>query len=155
MCATSCGWTITVSPTSPSLERPMLIATDYPFLDIFWTMIIFFAWVVWIWMMVVILTDVFRRRDIGGLAKAGWIVFMIVLPFLGVLCYLIAQHDGLAQRNAERAQGAQQQFDEHVRSVAASQGPAAEIENAARLRDEGVLSPTEFDALKAKVLTAA
>jgi hypothetical protein len=132
----------------------MLIAAGYPFLDILWTMIIFFAWVVWIWMMVVILTDVFRRRDIGGWAKAAWVVFLIVLPFIGVLCYLIAQHDGIAQRNAEQAQAAQQQFDQHVRSVAASEGPAAEIENAAKLRDQGTLSPSEFEALKAKVLAA-
>src|SRR5947199_3204083 len=106
----------------------MVIAADYPFLDILWTMIIFFAWVAWIWMMVVILTDVFRRRDIGGGAKAAWCVFMIVLPFIGVLCYLIAQHDGIAQRNMEQAQQAQKQFDDHVKSVAASEGPAGAME---------------------------
>ena len=79
---------------------------------------------------------------------------MIVLPFIGVLCYLIAQHDGVAQRSAEQAQAAQQQVDEHVRSVAASEGPAAEIENAAKLRDQGTLSPSAFEALKAKALAA-
>jgi Phospholipase_D-nuclease N-terminal len=133
----------------------MLIAADYPFLDIFWTMILFFAWVVWIWMMVVILSDVFRRSDIGGWAKAAWVVFMIVLPFLGVLVYLIAQHDGIAERNAKQAQAVQQQFDERVRSVAASEGPAAEIEKAAKLRDQGTISPSEFDALKAKALATS
>jgi signal transduction histidine kinase len=132
----------------------MLIAADYPFLDVFWTMILFFTWVIWIWMMVVILTDVFRRRDIGGFAKALWVVFLIVLPFLGVLVYLIAQHDGIAQRNAERAQAIQQQFDDQVRAVAASEGPAAEIEKAAKLRDQGTISAPEFEALKAKALAA-
>jgi hypothetical protein len=130
----------------------MLIATDYPFLDIFWTMIIFFSWVVWIWMMIVILTDVFRRTDIGGFSKAAWVVFMIVLPFIGVLCYLIAQHNGIAQRNAERSQAMQKQFDDRVREVAASEGPAAEIEKAAKLRDAGTISVPEFEALKAKAL---
>jgi len=132
----------------------MILATGYPFLDVLWTMIIFFAWVVWIWMMVVILTDVFRRRDIGGVSKAAWVVFMIVLPFIGVLCYLIAQHNGIAQRNAEQSQAMQQQFDDRVREVATNEGPSAEIENAARLRDAGTISGQEFEALKAKALAA-
>ena len=132
----------------------MVIAADYPFLDVLWTMIIFFAWVVWIWMMVVILTDVFRRRDIGGWAKAAWVIFMIVLPFIGVLTYLIAQHDGIAERNMERAQATQRQFDDHMRSVAASEGPASEIEKAAELRDRGTINHAEFEALKAKALAA-
>src|SRR5881409_2220809 len=96
----------------------MVFGADYPFLDILWTMIIFFAWVVWIWMMVTILGDVFRRRDIGGFAKAAWCVFMIVLPFIGVLTYLIAQHDGMAQRNLEQQQAAKDRFDEQVRAAA-------------------------------------
>src|SRR3954468_16667910 len=123
----------------------MVIAADYPFLNILWSMILFFTWVIWIWMMIVILTDVFRRRDIGGWSKAAWVAFMIVLPFLGVLVYLIAQHDGIAQRNAEQMQAAQQQFDVQVRAVASSEGPAAEIEKAAKLRDQGALSATEFE----------
>src|SRR3954465_14828751 len=132
----------------------MIVAADYPFLDVFWTMILFFTWVIWIWMIVVIFTDVFRRRDIGGWARALWVVFMIVLPFLGVLAYLIAQHDGIAQRNAERAQAMQQQFDDQVRAAAASEGPAAEIEKAAKLRDAGTISVPEFETLKAKALAA-
>jgi hypothetical protein len=132
----------------------MIIAADYPFLDILWTMIIFFAWVVWIWMMVVILSDVFRRRDIGGWAKAAWVIFMIVLPFIGVLTYLIAQHDGIAERNMERAQATERQFDDRVRSVPASEGPASEIEKAAELRDRGTITDAEFEALKANALAA-
>jgi len=130
----------------------MVIAADYPFLDILWTMIIFFAWVVYIWMIVIILTDVFRRRDISGWAKAGWTVFMIVLPFFGVLTYLILQHDGMAERNAERARVAQQQMDDYVRSVGGGNGAASEIDKAKKLLDSGAITQTEFDAIKAKAL---
>jgi hypothetical protein len=132
----------------------MVFAADYPFLDILWTMVIFFVWVVWIWMMVSILGDVFRRTDIGGWAKAAWCVFMIVLPFLGVLVYLIAQHDGMARRDLERAQAARQQFDEYIAGVAAGNGAASEIEKAAALRDQGTISATEFDAIKTRALAA-
>ena len=133
----------------------MPLAADYPFLDILWTMIIFFAWVVWIWIMIVILTDVFRRRDIGGWAKAGWVVFLIILPFLAALIYLIAQHDGMAERTAKQAAGQQKQFDEYVRSVASEGGPAAEIDRAKQLLDSGAITQPEFEALKAKALAAA
>src|SRR4051794_9658471 len=128
-----------------------MLATDYPFLDIFWTMILFFTWVVWIWMMIAILTDVFRRQDIGGFAKAAWVIFMIVLPFVGVLIYVIAQHDKMAARNLERAEAMQQQFDEHVRQVSGG-GAAGEISQAKQLLDSGAIDQAEFDALKAKAL---
>jgi hypothetical protein len=135
----------------------MWIAADYPFLDVFWTMIIFFCWVVWIWMMIVILTDVFRRHDIGGWAKALWIVFLIVLPFLGVLIYLIAESKGMAERRMQEAQDAQTQFDTYVQKVAADSGGAAggaahEIEKAKGLLDSGTITQAEFDSLKAKAL---
>ena len=130
----------------------MVIAADYPFLDILWTMIIFFAWVVWIWMMVIILTDVFRRRDIGGWSKAAWTVFLIVLPFLGALVYLIAQHDGIAERQTKQAESMQQEFDDRVRSVAG--GPAEEIQKAEQLLAKGTINQTEFDTIKAHALAA-
>src|SRR4051812_36174117 len=134
----------------------MIAAADYPFLNILWTMIIFFAWVAWIWMLIIIFGDVFRRTDIGGWAKAGWCTFMIVLPFVGVLTYLIAQHDGMAQRNIERVQVAQQQFDDHVKSVAASNGggAASEIEKAQTLLEKGTITQAEFDVLKGRALAA-
>jgi putative oligomerization/nucleic acid binding protein/phospholipase D-like protein len=131
----------------------MVIAADYPFLDVLWTLIIFFTWVVWIWIMIVILTDVFRRRDIGGWHKALWVVFLIILPFLGALVYLIANHDGMAQRNTKEAEGQKAEFDEYVRSVAG--GPAAEIEKAKQLLDSGAITQEEFDAIKSKALAAA
>jgi len=132
----------------------MVVAADYPLLDVFWTMVIFFTWVAWIWILVSILTDVFRRRDIGGLAKATWCVFLIVLPFVGVLIYLIAQHDGMAERSAEQVAAAQHQFDERVKAAAASDGPAGEIEKAERLLSRGTITQVEFDSLKANALAA-
>ncbi|MFL5884456.1 MAG: PLDc N-terminal domain-containing protein [Thermoleophilaceae bacterium] len=132
----------------------MVIAADYPFLDILWTMIIFFAWVAYIWIMVVILTDVFRRRDIGGWAKAAWTVFMIGLPFLGVLTYLVLDHDGMAQRSADQAQRSKEQMDDYVRSVSGGNGAAGEIEKAKKLLDTGAITQPEFDALKTKALAA-
>jgi hypothetical protein len=131
----------------------MVVASDYPFMDVLWTMIIFFAWVVWIWMMIVILTDVFRRKDIGGWAKAGWVVFMIVLPFLGVLVYLISQHDKMAERQAKEMATMQEQTDEYIRSVAG--GPAAEIEKGKALLDSGAITQAEFDAIKTSALAAS
>lgn len=132
----------------------VVFAADYPFLDVLWTMIIFFAWVVWIWMMVVILTDVFRRRDIGGWKKAAWCIFMIVLPFIGVLTYLIVQHDGMARRQLEQADAMQRQFDDHVRTVAGGNGAVSEIERAEGLLARGTITRGEFDTIKAKALAA-
>jgi Short C-terminal domain len=133
----------------------MVLAADYPFMDVLWTMIIFFAWVVWIWMVVLILIDVFRRRDIGGWAKAGWTVFIIVIPFIAALIYLIAEHDGMADRAADRMRGQQAQFDSYVRTVADSGGAASEIDRAKKLLDDGAITQSEFEALKAKALAAA
>jgi hypothetical protein len=130
----------------------MPIAADYPFLNILWSMIIFFVWVAWIWMLILILSDVFRRRDLSGWGKAGWTLFLIVLPFLGALIYLIAESDGMAERRAQDVQGQQAQMDDYVRSVAGSGGAAAEIDKAKQLLDSGAINQTEFEALKAKAL---
>src|SRR4051812_22834268 len=115
----------------------MVIAADYPFLNILWTMIIFFAWVAWIWLVIVIFTDIFRRTDTSGVAKAAWIVFIILIPFIGVLVYLIAQHDKMAERSAQAAQQVQSQTDEYIRNVAGSDGAAGQIEKAKQLLDSG------------------
>ena len=131
----------------------MPIAADYPFLNILWSMIIFFAWVAWIWMMVVIISDLFQRHDASGWVKAAWVVVLIILPFLGVLGYLIANSGGMAERSAERARAGQAEMAEYVRSVASSGGGAAsEIEKAKQLFDSGAITQAEFDALKAKAL---
>jgi hypothetical protein len=130
----------------------MPIAADYPFLNILWSMIIFFVWVTWIWMMILILSDVFRRTDLSGWGKAGWTFFLIVLPFLGALIYLIAQSDGMAERRTQDAQGQRAQMDDYVRSVAGSGGPAAEIDKAKQLLDTGAINQTEYEAIKGKAL---
>ena len=131
----------------------MLLA-DYTFIDALWTMIVFFAWVMWFWLVISMLTDVFRRHDISGGAKALWTVFIIFLPLLGVLIYLISQGKGMAERRLGEAQAAQAQFDAHVREVAGGggAGAAAEIEKAKQLLDSGAITQAEFDALKAKAL---
>jgi Phospholipase_D-nuclease N-terminal/Short C-terminal domain len=130
----------------------MLIAADYPFLDVLWTMIIFFAWVIWIWIAITVLVDVFRRHDISGWGKAAWTVFIIVLPFLGVLVYLIAQHEGMRERSAKHAQAQHQAFDQYVREAAG--GSAAEIAKAKELLEAGTITQAEFDAIKAKALSS-
>jgi hypothetical protein len=132
----------------------LVIAADYPFMDLLWSMIIFFAWVAWIWILIVILTDVFRRHDIGGWTKALWTIFLVVIPFLGVLVYLVAQHDGMAERQQKDVQAQQAQFDSYVRQAAGTGGggPASEIAKAKELLDSGAITQSEFDTLKAKAV---
>jgi hypothetical protein len=133
-------------------ETHMVFAADYPFLDIFWTMILFFSWVIWIWMVISVLSDVFTRHDLSGWAKAAWVVFIIVLPFLGVLIYLIGNSGTMARRRVEQSQTSRAEFDDQVKTVAASGGAAAEIEKAKQLLDSGAIAQAEFDSLKAKAL---
>ena len=128
----------------------MLLAADYPFLNILWTMIIFFAWVAWFWILITVFADLFRRHDIGGWGKAAWVVFLIVLPFLGTLIYLIAQHDGMRERSVKQAEAQQAAFDRYVRDAAG--GSAAEIAKAKELLDSGAITQAEFDAIKAKAV---
>jgi len=130
----------------------MVIATSCPFLGILWTTLIFFAWVIFIWIAITVLIDVFRRDDLSGWGKAGWTIFVVILPWIGVLVYLIAQHDGMAQRRAKDVAASQGQFDDAVRKAAATGGAAAEIEKAKQLLDSGAISQAEFDAIKAKAL---
>jgi putative oligomerization/nucleic acid binding protein/phospholipase D-like protein len=130
-----------------------MLAADYPFLDVLWTLIVIFAWVIWFWLLITVFADLFRRRDISGWGKAAWVIFVIFLPYLGVLVYLIAQHEGMAERSAQQAQAAQSQFDDYVKSVSAGgSGSAAEIQRAKELLDSGAITQAEFDALKAKAL---
>lgn len=126
------------------------MASDYPFMDVFWSMIIFFFWLIWIWIVVTVLVDIFRRSDIGGFSKAAWVIFVIILPWLGVLIYLIAQHDGMRERSVSQAREQKQQFDEYVREAAG--GSADQIAKAKALRDDGTITDEEFQRLKAKAL---
>jgi hypothetical protein len=129
-----------------------VLAADYPFLDVLWTMLIFFTWVIWFWLLITVFADIFRRRDIGGGQKTLWIIFAILLPFVGVFAYLISQHDNMAERNMKQAQAQRAEFDEYVQSVASSGGAAAEIEKAKGLLDSGAITQAEFDAIKQKAL---
>lgn len=131
----------------------MVFAADYPFLDVVWSMVVFFAFVIWVWMLVAILTDVFRRRDTSGWTKAAWTVFLIVLPFLGVLIYLIANNDGMTQRGLEREKAIAARYDDRLPSSAHNGDSAvAEITAAKGLLDSGAINQPEFDALKARAL---
>ena len=129
-----------------------MIAADYPFLDVLWTLLIFFAWVIWFWLLITIFADLFRRRDIGGGKKALWVIFVIIIPFIGVLVYLIAESNGMADRQAELQQQAKSQTDEYIKTVAESSDPAGQIAQAKQLLDSGAINQQEFDALKQKAL---
>lgn len=129
-----------------------LVATSYPFLGILWDILIFFAWVIFLWIAITVLIDVFRRDDISGWGKAAWVVFVVILPWIGVLTYLIVNHSGMAERRANEARAAQAQFDQYVRQTAGSGGPASEIEKAKQLLDSGAISQQEFESIKAKAL---
>jgi Short C-terminal domain/Phospholipase_D-nuclease N-terminal len=130
----------------------MVIATSYPFLGILWTTLIFFAWVIFIWIAITVLIDVFRRRDLSGWGKAAWTIFVVLIPWIGVLVYLIVNHNGMTERKLQEVQTQQAQFDQYVRTTAGSGGAAAEIEKAKQLLDSGALTQAEFDAIKTKAL---
>jgi hypothetical protein len=129
-----------------------VILANYNFASFLWDVLVIFAFVIWFWLLIAVFSDVFRRRDISGWAKAGWIILVIVLPYFGVFIYLIAEHDGIAERNANQAQAQQAVADEYIRSVSGSGGPAGEIEAAKNLLDSGAITQAEYDSLKAKAL---
>jgi Phospholipase_D-nuclease N-terminal/Short C-terminal domain len=130
----------------------LLPVADYTFWDALWTIFVFFLWILWFFLLFKIIVDVFRRHDIGGGKKVVWLVFILFLPFLGAFAYIVANGDGIAQRDAERAQAAQSQFNDYVQSVAG--GPAQEIDKAKQLLDSGAISQAEFDSIKAKALAS-
>jgi Short C-terminal domain/Phospholipase_D-nuclease N-terminal len=129
-----------------------VVAASYPFMDVLWSMVIFFLFVIWIWILITVFADIFRRRDIGGGMKAVWIIFVIILPYLGVFIYLIAEGHKMAERNAEQMQSARAQQDEYIKSVAGSSA-ADQIAQAKSLLDSGAITQAEFDGLKAKALS--
>jgi hypothetical protein len=129
-----------------------VLAADYPFLDVLWSMFIFFLFIIWIWILITVFVDIFRRKDTSGFSKVAWIIFVIILPFLGVFIYLIANHDGMADRNIQAAQAQKSATDDYIRSV--SGGAAGEIEKAKGLLDSGAITQAEFDSIKAKALAS-
>ena len=132
----------------------LIAASSYPFLKVLWDILIIFAWILFIWLAVVVFIDLFRRRDISGWAKAAWVIFVVILPWIGVLAYLIFNHDGMAERNERQSQAAQAQFDQYVREAAGKGGPAGEIDTAKKLLDSGTITQAEFDSIKAKALAS-
>ena len=129
----------------------MIFAADYPFLDVFWTMVIFFFWVAWIWILVSVLMDVFRRDDLSGWGKAGWTLFVIVLPYLGVFVYLITQGKQMAERTVATRSGYGYGPPAHS-AGAAGGGAADQIAKAKQLLDSGAIDQAEFDLIKRKAL---
>ncbi len=131
-----------------------MLAADYPFLDVLWTMLIFFAWIIWFWLLITVFADLFRRHDIGGGKKTLWIVFVIIVPYLGVFIYLISQSKEMAERNAKQMEAQQAQSEAYIRDVAGSGGTAEEIDKAKKLLDSGAITQAEFDSIKAKALAS-
>ena len=128
-----------------------MVAASYTFLDVFWSMLVFFIWVMWFMLLFRIWGDIFSRSDLSGFGKTMWLIFTILVPFLGVFIYVIKENDGMNQRALERAKAQQSQMDDYIRSTAGG-GAAGEIESAKQLLDSGAITQAEFDALKAKAL---
>jgi Phospholipase_D-nuclease N-terminal/Short C-terminal domain len=129
-----------------------MLASSYPFLDVFWTILIFFVWVAWFMLLFRVIADIFRRHDIHGGGKVLWLIFVIIVPFLGVFIYLVVESKGMTERSMADVQAQQTQMDNYVKSVAGSGGAAAEIEKAKGLLDSGAITQAEFDGIKAKAL---
>jgi hypothetical protein len=129
-----------------------LIATSYPLLEAFETILIFFAFFVWLWLLFTVFADLFRRTDISGWAKVAWIIVVVLVPYLGVFVYLIAEHNGMAERSMQQQQAATSEMDAYVRSVAGQNDPSEQIATAKRLLDEGTITQAEFDQIKQRAL---
>ena len=130
----------------------MPLASSYPFLSVFWSMLVFFVWIWWFILLFRIVGDIFSRNDIGGWSKTLWLIFVLFLPFLGVFVYVIVENDGMTKRAMERVSAQRQEMDDYVRATASSGGPAGEIEQAKQLLDSGAITQAEFDTLKQKAL---
>ena len=129
-----------------------MLAASYPFLSVLWTLLVIFAWFIWFWLLITVFIDIFRRHDCSGFTKVLWIIFVIILPFLGVFIYLIAESKGMAERSQKQVQQSQDEFDSYVKTVAAQSDPAEQISKAKALLDSGAITQAEFDSIKAKAL---
>ena len=126
----------------------------YSFGQVMWTMFVFFAWILFFWLLFTVFGDLFRLHDISGWGKAAWTFFVIVLPFLGIFIYLIVEGKGMGERSMAQAQAAQSAMDDRVRSVAGSGGAADQIAKAKDLLDSGAITQPEYDQLKAKAMAS-
>ena len=132
----------------------VLASTDYPLLNVMWTMFAFFMWVIWIWLLITVFADLFRRSDISGWGKAGWCVMVLVLPFLGVFIYLVAQGHNMQKRTQAEQEASQKQFDSYVRSVSSNGHTTSEIGEAKQLLDSGAITADEYETIKRKALAS-
>jgi hypothetical protein len=133
---------------------PLAASTDYPVLNVFWTIFEIFAFVIWFWLLFVILTDVFRSSDLSGWGKAGWTIFVIFLPVIGILTYLIVRGPSMHERSAQQARQQEQAFRSYVQEAAGSPPSSADqLAKLADLRQRGVITSEEFEREKTKVLT--
>jgi ABC-type multidrug transport system fused ATPase/permease subunit len=133
----------------------MLLAASsysYPLLGAFWTIVMIFLWVIWFWVLITIFIDIFRSDDLSGWAKTLWFVFVLILPLVGVLVYLIARGGTMQERSARQAQRQQEQIRSYVQEAAGSPSSADQLAKLADLRDRGVITAEEFDREKAKIL---
>jgi len=130
------------------------VLAAYTFGQAMWTMLVFFCWILFFWLLFIVFGDLFRRTDISGWGKAGWCIFVILLPFLGVLVYFIAEGKGMGERSMSDAAAAQAQMDSQIRAAAGSGGAADQIATAKQLLDSGAITQAEFDGLKAKALAS-
>ena len=131
-----------------------MLAYTYPLADLFGTMLGLFVFFIWFWLLIVIFGDIFRSRDMGGGAKALWVIFVIVFPFLGILIYLIARGGKMHERAEQAAQSQQKAFDDYVKQTAGAGGSSSdELAKLADLKAKGVLTDAEFEAQKAKILS--
>jgi hypothetical protein len=129
-----------------------MFAYNYPILDLIWTMFMFFVFVLWIWLLIAVFMDIFRSHDLSGGVKALWVFFIIILPFLGVLIYLIARGGKMHERAADQAVQQQKAFDAYVKQTAGSGSTADDLAKLADLKQQGVITDAEFEAQKAKLL---
>jgi hypothetical protein len=131
-----------------------MLANNYPLLDIFWTMLEIFVFVIWIWLLIIVFSDIFRSHDMGGGSKALWVIFVVILPYIGVLVYLIARGGKMHERAEAQAKQAQSQFDAYVKQAAGTSGSSSadQLTKLADLKAKGIITDAEFEAEKAKVL---
>ena len=125
---------------------------SYPLLGAFWTILEIFLWVLWIWVLIYVFIDIFRSRDLSGWAKALWFIFVLFIPLIGVLVYLIARGGKKQERAQQEAQQQERQFRQYVQETAAQTSPADQLAKLAELRERGVITAEEFEREKAKVL---
>jgi putative oligomerization/nucleic acid binding protein/phospholipase D-like protein len=147
-----------VTGNLPGAKEVLMVLADsssYPLLNLFWTMFIFFLWVIWIWILIMVFIDIFRSHDLGGFAKALWFLFVLFIPVIGVLVYLIARGGKMSERAARQAQQQDAEARAYIQDAAGSPASSADqLAKLADLRDQGVISAAEFDREKAKVLAA-